>query len=84
MSKKTIEIDVLKELSEVFDFTAALVKCIKDKGDYATLLPQLVAAIEGISEIPAELKETPELITTCALGASNIANVFVEKKSDAE
>lgn len=84
MAKKEIKVVVLKELTEVFDFTAALVKCIKEKGDYATILPKFVAAIEGISEIPAELKETPELITTCALGASNIANVFVEKKSDAE
>lgn len=82
MSKKTIEIEVLKELTEVFDFTAALVKCVKDKGDYATILPKFISAIEGISEIPAELKETPELITTCALGASQIAQVFVEKKSD--
>ena len=84
MAKKTIEIEVLKELTEVFDFTAALVQCIKDKGDYMSVLPKFVAAIEGIAEIPAELKETPELITTCALGASNIAQVFVEKKSDEE
>jgi hypothetical protein len=82
MAKKEIEVVVLKELTEVFDFTAALVKCIKEKGDYATILPKFVAAIEGIAEIPAELKETPELITTCAVGAANIAQVFVEKKDE--
>ena len=84
MAKTNKEIVVLKEISEIFTFTAELCDCIKNKGDYAALFPHLVAAIEGLMEIKDEIKETPELITTCAVGAAEIANVFVKKEEKAE
>lgn len=84
MAKTNKEIVVLKEIGEIFTFTAELCDCIKNKGDYMALMPKFVAAVEGITEIKDEIKETPELITTCAVGAAEIANVFVKKEEKAE
>lgn len=84
MARKEKIVVVNKEMDEVLKFVVDLIKTIKNKGDYTSLLPSLIAAIEGVSEIPAELKDTVALINTGALFVADLAEVFVVAEPVAE
>lgn len=69
-----------KQLDDVMVLVKELVKCIKEKGDYASLIDELISAVTGVEEIPAEFKENlPVCIKTSLGGAIDIAMLFVEK-----
>lgn len=84
MAKTTREVEVLKEMCEIGDFVAKLIKTIKEKGDYATLMPDFIAAVEGITELPEEVKDTTALVSTSVYIANNIAQVFIPKSEPVE
>lgn len=45
-----------KEVGDVAALTVKIVETIKNKGDYMSLMPQLVSAVDGVSDIDDELK----------------------------
>lgn len=74
--QKTVK--VAKEVSEVMDALSALVACIKSKGDYASLLPAVLKAVDGVGDVPAEVKEEQSLVINAAfMGASDIVNTLL-------
>ena len=53
------ELEVAKEIGEVLDFVVAIVKVIKEKGDYTSLVDELVVAVDGVSGLGEEIKNIP-------------------------
>jgi hypothetical protein len=47
---------VAKELKDIGVLIKDLIKCLKEKGDYAKLLPELITAIDGVGQIDDEFK----------------------------
>ena len=71
------EIMIAKELDDVMVLFVELVKTIKNKGDYTSLLDELIGAINGADEILVEVKENLKAsIDTVMLRANDIAEVF--------
>ena len=52
---------VAKELKDVAVLLKDIVACIKAKGDYAKLLPELITAIDGLGQIDDEFKANLEV-----------------------
>lgn len=50
------EVEYAKEIGEVCSLTTEIVATIKKKGDYMALMPKLVAAVDGVSEVDDEFK----------------------------
>lgn len=72
------EIEVGKESAEVFEAVAKLVKAGK-KGGVAEMmkeLPALAVAIEGVGQIPEEVKQ-PSIYMTCGYGSGLIAEALI-------
>lgn len=82
MSRIQKELTVLKEITEVGEFAIALIQCIRNKGDYAALLPQLIAAIEGVGGIGDEIKDTPALVSTGFYIGNGILQAFLPEPTD--
>lgn len=79
------EVEIAEELNDVMILVKEIVKVIKEKGDYASLIDELVAAVNGIDEIPAEFKENMEaFINTALINSVAIAMLFVKKDEEAE
>jgi hypothetical protein len=60
------EINLAKEADDVLALAAQLIKTIKNKGDYAALLPAFVLAIEGIGSVGDELKSDKQAVVNAA------------------
>lgn len=74
------EVEYAKELNDVMVLVKELVKCIKEKGDYTSLLGELISAVTGIEDVPAEFKANMSVFIKTALdGSVDIAMLFVEK-----
>lgn len=73
------ELEVAQELGDVVELLIALAKTIKEKGNYADLVDELIAAISGIEDIPAETKNIEACVRTVAPGIWNIVEVFIKK-----
>ncbi len=84
MSKIIKETEVLKELSEVGDFVVGVIDAIKNKKPIAEVMPELLKALEGIGELPAEVKDTPALVETSFYIANNIVQLFLPTETPAE
>lgn len=75
------EIDFAKETDDVMKLVVELVKTIKEKGDYANLLDELIEAINGIDEVSAEYKSNLKaVINTVQLNVTDIAMIFIKKE----
>ena len=75
------EIDFAKETDDVMKLVVELVKTIKEKGDYANLLDELIAAINGIDEVSDEYKSNLKaVINTVQLNVTDIAMIFIKKE----
>lgn len=83
MAKVEKTMEVLKEISEIGDFAVALIKVIKEKGDYTSLIPELVAAVEGVGDIPTEIKDTKALAATGFYIGNEILQVFLPATEEA-
>lgn len=50
-------VKVAKETDEVLALVVEVVKTVREGGDYATLVDDLVRAIDGVGNVPTEAKE---------------------------
>ena len=57
-----VEVKRAKEINDVMTLIVELVKVIKTKGDYTSLMDELIDAIDGVGEISTEIKED---LATC-------------------
>ena len=79
------EVKIAKQIDDVMALVVKLVETIKNKGDYASLLPELIDAVSGVEEIPAELKaDMFACIDTVLLRGTQIAKIFVPVKKEEE
>ena len=75
------EVEFAKELDDVMKLVTKVVKTIKEKGDYAAILPELIAAIEGVGDIDDEFKASMKaFVLTSAEGVYDIVDIFLPKK----
>lgn len=84
MSKIIKETEVLKELSEVGDFVVSVIDTVKNKKPLTEVMPELLKALEGIGELPTEIKDTPALVETSFYIANNIVQLFLPTDAPAE
>lgn len=81
MAIENTEIKIASQLNDVMVLIAKLVEVIKNKGDYTSLIADLMVAINGVEEIPAEFKaDMFACIDTVLLSATQIARIFVAKE----
>ena len=74
------EVEYAKELDDVMDLIVELVKVIKEKGDYTTLMSDLISAVSGIDQVDDEIKENLKAsINTVLFRAVEIADIFIKK-----
>lgn len=79
MSKIIKETEVLKELSEVGDLVVKIIDTVKNKKPLTDIMPELLKAIEGIGDLPTEVKDTSALVDTSFYIANNIVKLFIAK-----
>lgn len=79
MSKIIKETEVLKELSEVGDLVVKIIDTVKSKKPLTDIMPELLKAMEGIGDLPAEVKDTSALVDTSFYIANNIVQLFIPK-----
>lgn len=79
MSKTIKETEVLKELSEVGDLVVKIIDTVKNKKPLTDIMPELLKAIEGIGDLPTEVKDTSALVDTSFYIANNIVKLFIAK-----
>ena len=58
------EMEYAKETDDVLVLVIALIKVIKSKGDYSALMGKLITAVNGMGDIPEEVKRLGPLLTT--------------------
>jgi len=76
------EIEIAKETEEVLVLIVRLIETIRGGNDYALLLPELIAAINGADGIPEELRNRKIFINTIGGKLGDIVDAFV--KDDVE
>lgn len=81
MAKVVKETEVLKELSEIGDLVVKIIDAVKNKKSIADAMPEFIKAVEGIGELPEEIKDTPALVQTSFYIANNIVQLFVAEKN---
>jgi hypothetical protein len=78
MALEKKEVMYAKELNDVFVLFVKVASLVKGKGDYASAITELIAAIDNCSQIPEEFKADKAVFIKTALdGAVDIANVFI-------
>jgi len=75
------EKDIAVQSEEVMDLLVELVKVIKNKGDYTSLIDDLMKALEGLDEIPEEAKNIQAMIRTIGPKIYDIVEVFTKKEN---
>ena len=75
----TKEVKIAKEADDVLALVEAVIKTVKEKGEYTDLVDELVAAITGADQIAEEAKDVEALMNTVGLRVSSIANLFIGK-----
>jgi len=73
------EVEFAKEIGEVLSFAVAIIKVVKEKGDYTPLIGDLVKAIDGLSDFKEEIKNIPALTVTGADAVGKIIELFIKK-----
>ncbi|NJM54544.1 MAG: hypothetical protein HC841_00230 [Verrucomicrobiae bacterium] len=73
-----VTVYVAKETKDVCDFALKAVNLAKAKQPLAELLPDLVKAVDGLANIPAEAKtQTWAFVNTLVLFGVNLAQALV-------
>lgn len=73
------EISYAKEIGEVMVLVSKLTSTIVNKGDYMAVMPELIAAIDGISDIDDEFNSNKQVaIATIAYHAGELAGSFAK------
>lgn len=73
------EIEFAKEADDVLALIVRLIETIRGGNDYALLLPELIAAINGADGIPEELANRRVFINTVGLRFGDIIDAFIKK-----
>lgn len=74
------EVDYAKEIGEVVSLSGKLIKTIKEKGDYAAVLPDLILAVEGVSNIDDEFKSNRQAaLATVGYHAGELVDALLPK-----
>lgn len=75
-----IEVEICKETADVFKALAGIIKCVKEKKSVAEIvaveLNDVIKAVEGFEQLPAEAK-TKQFHDTVALGIASITKELV-------
>lgn len=78
------EIDYAKEIGDVGAALEELVRVIKDKAPWNEAMDEVVAAIEGVSDIDDELEADPDAAyRTMGYHSAGMVNKLLKKKEDA-
>lgn len=76
---KDLTVKVPAQVDDVMLLLVKLVSVLKQKGDYTSLVADLVKAVDGVSEIPEEVKDAPwELVNSVAFHSIEIAKALVK------
>lgn len=79
MSIEKKEIEYAKELDDVMVLLVEIVRVVKEKGDYVTLMDELMTAISGIENVSEEFKSNKIVaINTVVNRAVEIAGIFID------
>ena len=73
---------IAKETDDVIVCAVELVKCIKKKGDYASLVDDLIVAVDGVGQISEEMKHTKEFINTIGSRIGDFVDAFSSKEDE--
>ncbi len=78
---KTLSVSVAKETDDVMVLFSELAKTVRQKGDYAGLVDELIKAIDGVGSVPTEFKEAlwPS-VRSIALRACDIGEALTAPK----
>lgn len=80
MTTVKVEIEIGKESKEVFEAVAEIIKDVKAKKEWGAIaaenLPLLLKAVEGVTELPEEIKGK-QLGSTVGYGAGLIADALL-------
>lgn len=75
------EIEYAKEIDDVMVLLIKIIEVIKEKGDYATILTELIAAVSGIDNVSEEFKANKIVaINTVINRAVDIAGIFLKEE----
>lgn len=78
MSIEKKEIEYAKEIGDVLVLVKEIVKTIKEKKDYTALLPALISAVDGATDIDEEVKENKSAVAgTVSYHLGEIAGLFL-------
>lgn len=78
---KDVVVKVAKETDDVMVLLAKLAVTVRQKGDYADLVSDLLRAIDGVAEVPAEASaELWEVLNSVAVRGVEIAKALVSPK----
>lgn len=79
---KDVVVKVAKETDDVMVLLAKLAVTVRQKGDYADLVSDLLRAIDGVAEVPAEASnELWSVLNSVALRGVEIAQALVSPKA---
>lgn len=74
------EVEIAKEVSDVMELLVSLAGTIKSKGDYSALLPQLIAAVDGVTGAEDEWKTNPGVVeATVGYHVGKLASALTAK-----
>lgn len=72
-------VQVAKETDEVLSLVVELVKVVRAKGDYTSLVDDLVKAIDGVAEIPKEARENlSAVLASASVRVAEVVAVLLE------
>lgn len=84
MSLKKLEVDVAPQFDDVMVLIKNLLIVIREKGDYTRLLGDVIAAVQGADQIPAEAAAMPmSLVRSAAIRGIEVAEVFLAPSPNA-
>jgi hypothetical protein len=82
MSIETKELPYAKETGDIAKLLVSVVKTIKEKGDYMSLVPELVAAVDGAPEVDNEAAESKKVVAaTLGYHLGELVEAIVAKKA---
>lgn len=79
MALKKLELEVASQFDDIMILLKNLCIVIRNKGDYAQLLGDVIAAVQGADQIPAEAAALPmSLVRSAAVRGLEVAEVFLQ------
>ena len=75
------EFDYAKEVDDVFALVVEVVKTIKEKGSYLALIDDLVKAVNGVQDVPAEVENKKALGVVAGYRLAEIVELFTKQET---